>query len=166
MSTAYLAVVTLHVLAALFWLGGMFFLGLVGAPVLRGVEPPALRQKIFHDLGLRFRASGWVAVGVLLVTGVLILHYRGLLHWRGALGAPAFWSTAFGRALALKLVAVTVMMGVSAVHDFVLGPAAGRAEPGTPRALVLRRRAAGLARGNALVGLVIVVAAVRLARGG
>lgn len=166
MSSAYLAVVTLHVLAALFWLGGMFFLGLVGAPVLRRVEPPALRQKLFHDLGLRFRTSGWVAVGVLVVTGVLILHYRGLLHWRGALGTPAFWATTFGRALALKLMAVTAMIGVSAVHDFVLGPAAGRAEPGTPRALALRRRAAGLARGNALIGLVIVVAAVRLARGG
>lgn len=166
MTTGYFVVVTLHVLAALFWLGGMFFLGVVGAPVLRGIEPPALRQRLFHDLGRRFRASGWIAIAVLVLTGVLILHYRGMLHWRGALGSPAFWTTAFGHTLAIKLLAVTVMVGVSAVHDFVLGPAAGRAEAGTPRALALRRRAAMLARGNALVGLVIVIAAVRLARGG
>ena len=42
--TLYNLVVTLHVLAALFWLGGMFFLALVGAPVLRAVEPPELRR--------------------------------------------------------------------------------------------------------------------------
>jgi len=46
-------------------------------------------------------------------------------------------------ALAAKLVAVTAMIAVSAVsavHDFILGPAAGRVAPGTPHALALRRR--------------------------
>lgn len=166
MSGGYFAAVTLHVLAALFWLGGMFFLGVVGAPALRRVEPPALRQKLFHDLGLRFRDSGWIAIGVLVATGLLILHYRGVLHWRGVLGSPAFWATTFGRTLAIKLAAVTVMVSVSAVHDFVLGPAASRVAPGTPRALAMRRRAAALARANAMVGVVIVIVAVRLARGG
>ncbi len=166
MSIGYLLVVTLHALAAIFWLGGMFFLGVVGAPVLRSIEPPALRQRLFHDLGSRFRTSGWIAIGVLVVTGVLILQLRGLLHWNGVLGAPAFWATTFGRALAVKLVAVTTMIVVSAVHDFSLGPAAGRMEPGTPQAIAMRRKAALLARVNALVGLVVVIAAVRLARGG
>lgn len=166
MSTAYYLTVTLHLLAALFWLGGMFFLGVVGAPVLRGVEPPSLRQRLFHELGTRFRTAGWVAIAVLVATGTLILHQRALLHWQGVLASPAFWSSALGRALAVKLLAVAVMVGVSAVHDFVLGPAAGRVEPGTARAIALRRHAALLARMNALVGLVVVLAAVRLARGG
>lgn len=166
MSAAYWISVTVHVLAALFWLGGMLFLGLVGAPVLRAVEPPALRQRLFHDLGMRFRGAGWVAIGVLVVTGVLNLHFRGWLHWDGVLGSAAFWSTPTGHALAAKLVAVTVMITVSLVHDLVLGPAAGRATAGSPEALTLRRRAALLARGNALVGVIVVVAAVRLARGG
>src|SRR5690554_4486628 len=43
--------VTLHVLAALLWLGGMFFLAVVGAPVLRKVEPAALRARLFQELG-------------------------------------------------------------------------------------------------------------------
>jgi copper resistance protein D len=58
------------------------------------------------------------------------------------------------------------MLAVSAIHDFVLGPAAGREPAGSDRATTLRRRAALLARVNALVGLLLVVAAVRLARGG
>jgi copper resistance protein D len=166
MPELYYANVTVHVLAAMLWLGGMFFLGVVGAPVLRAVEPPALRQQLFQQLGLRARAIGWWAIAVLLVTGTVNLWYRGWLRWDGALGAAAFWRTSAGVALAIKLGAVSVMVLVSAVHDFALGPMAGRATPGSPESLALRRRAALLARANALLGVVIVCAAVRLARGG
>jgi len=164
--TLYFVNVTVHVLAALLWLGGMFFLGVVGAPALRRIEPPALRQRLFHELGRRFRTVGWVAIAILVATGVLNLYFRGWLQWSGMLGAPAFWRTALGHALAAKLVAVVTMIAVSATHDFLLGPAAGRAAPGSPRAIVLRRRAALLARVNAFVGVIVVIAAVRLARGG
>lgn len=91
------------------------------------------------------------------------LHARGLLHWR-VLGSPDFWRTTFGTTLALKLTAVATMITVSAVHDFLHGPAAGRATPGSPDAIAMRRRAALLARANALVGILLVLAAVRLAR--
>ena len=164
MSWSYYLVVTLHVLAALLWLGGMFFLGVVGAPVLRAVEPPALRQQLFHLLGVRFRTAGWIAIGVLVVTGTIMLRARGLLAWSGVLGAAAFWRTPLGVALAFKLAAVATMITVSAVHDFIVGPAASRSAAGSPAAVALRRRAALLARLNALVGLILVVAAVRLAR--
>lgn len=166
MSIFYYALVALHVLAALFWLGGMLFLGIVGAPVLRGVEPPELRQRLFHALGTRFRVAGWIAIAVLMMTGLGILHVRGLLRWDGVLGNPAFWGTGFGRALAIKLVAVTVMLAGSSIHDFVLGPAAGRLAAGSAAAITLRRRAAIVARANALLGLIVVLAAVRLTRGG
>ncbi|HEX2204530.1 MAG TPA: DUF4149 domain-containing protein [Longimicrobium sp.] len=157
MRNLYLLNVTVHVLAALLWLGGMFFFALVGAPVLRRLEPAALRARLFRELGEAFRAVGWGAIAILVVTGVL----RGGQVWRAA-----FWGSPYGRALAWKLGAVVVMILVSAVHDFVLGPRAGRLEPGSPRALEARARAAWLARINAVVGLLLVFAAVRLARGG
>jgi copper resistance protein D len=124
--------VTMHVLAALLWLGGMFFLGVVGAPVLRAVEPVELRQHLFHALGLRFRSVGWAAIAVLVATGLLNLRCRGLLRWEGVLGEEAFWRTSLGHALAAKLVAVAMMVIISATHDFALGPAAGRVSPGPP----------------------------------
>jgi uncharacterized membrane protein len=161
----YYLSVTVHVLAALLWLGGMFFLAAVGAPVLRRVEPPALRAELFRLLGEQFRRVGWVAIAVLLVTGVANLHFRGLLT-REVWTSAAFWGSGLGRALAWKLAAVTAMVAVSAVHDFVTGPAASRLEAGSPAALRARRRASLLARLNALLGLVLVIAAVRLARGG
>lgn len=163
--TLYLAVVTVHLLAAIFWLGGMFFLAAVGAPVLRGVDPPELRAHLFRRLGERARDGGWAAIGVLLITGSWMLHLRGWLR-TDLLADPTFWGSTAGAALAWKLASVTVMLAVQALHDFVLGPAAFRAPSGTPKALRLRRRAAGLARINAVVGIVLVVAAVRLARGG
>ena len=157
------ASVTLHVLAALFWLGGMMFLALVAAPVLRRVEPDALRARLFNDLGNRFRTAGWLTVGVLVVTGIVNLRYHGVLSW-DVLGQARFWHTRFGTALGIKLSSVAVLLVVQAIHDFVLGPQAARAEPGSADAVRLLRRAALLVRANALVALVLVIAAVRLPR--
>ena len=164
MPLLYYVNVALHVLAAMLWLGGMFFLGVVVAPALRAIEQPALRQRLFQQLGVRFRSVGWIAIVVLIVTGLVNLHYRGWLHWDGVFGSAAFWRTGVGTALAIKLASVTVMIIVSAIHDFALGPLAGRVEPGSPQAIAFRRRAALLARVNALLGVVVVVAAVRLPR--
>ncbi len=158
----YAALVYLHLLAALLWLGGMFFFALVGAPVLRAIDPPELRRRLFHDLGLGFRRAGWWAIGVLVLSGVGILHLRGVLRW-SVLGDGPFWGTAFGRALAWKIALVGIMLSVSLVHDFVTGP---RAAVGGPEGERARRRSALLARGNAVAGLLLVYWASRLARGG
>lgn len=165
MSGLYLVTVTVHVLAALLWLGGMLALALIGAPVLRQVEPPALRQELFRKMGERFLWIAWLCIAVLLVTGLLNLHFRGVLS-PSVLGDPSFWSGRYGRALGWKLACVVIMVGVAAIHDFIVGPAASRSPAGSPQALRLRRRAALLARFNAGVGVVLVVVAVRLARGG
>jgi copper resistance protein D len=163
--SVYYVNITLHLLAALLWLGGMFFLAVVGAPVLRNVEPPELRAALFRQLGERFRTVGWVAIAVLLVTGVLNLHFRHMLS-AATLGSSAFWSSRYGVALAWKLGAVAAMLLVQAVHDFQVGPAASRLPAGSPGMLATRRRAALLARLSAVFGIIVVIAAVRLARGG
>lgn len=161
----YLTLVTIHVLAALFWLGGMFFLAVIGAPLLRTVEPPEQRQRLFREMGLRFRSAGWIAIAILVLTGIANLYYRGWLQWDNVWASSAFWHSGVGHSLACKLIAVTTMIVVSAIHDFILGPAAGRQKPGSPGAISLRRHAAHLARANAVLGIIIVIAAVRLARG-
>jgi putative copper resistance protein D len=166
MPVLYYANVTVHVLAAMLWLGGMFFLGVVGAPVLRAIEPPPLRQRLFQELGVRFRRVGWWAIIVLVLTGIVNLYFRGWLHWRGVWGSGAFWRTGTGHALAAKLLVVALMIATSAVHDFIHGPRAGRAAPGSPESLAFRRRAALFARVNAILGVLLVIAAVRLVRGG
>jgi len=164
--TLYHLNVFVHVLAAVVWLGGMFFLAAVGAPVIRTLEPAGLRRQLFESIGRQFRGLGWLAIAVLLATGIGNIHFRGLLTaevWTG----PDFWlGTNYGRTLAAKLVLVTAMVAVQALHDFWLGPAAGRAEPGTPQTKTLRRWASWMARGNALLGVALLWVAVGLARGG
>jgi uncharacterized membrane protein len=149
----------------MFWLGGMLFLGIVAAPLLRALEPPDLRQQLFRRLGERFRTFGWVSIVILVITGAVNLYYRGLLQ-SGALMNAAFWRTGLGTALLIKLGAVTAMIVISGMHDFVIGPRAVRAIPGSSQALALRKRAVFLARLNALLGIVVIIVAVRLARGG
>lgn len=162
MPTAYYVTVTIHLLAALLWLGGMFFLGAVGAPVLREVEP-GLRARLFHLLGIRFRLVGWIALTVLVATGLANLHFRSLLQadlW----SSPDFWAGSYGRMLAVKLGCVLLMLVLSAIHDFGVGPAIVRATPGSARAERLRRATSWIGRINALLGVILVIAAVRIAR--
>ena len=104
-----------------------------------------------------------MAIGALVATGTLNLHFSSALY---RLNDAGFWGTRYGHALAWKLAAVAAMVTISAVHDFVLGPRASSLRPGTPEALRARGRAAWLARINAIVGIAVVAAAVRLARGG
>lgn len=163
MSSLYYASVSIHVLAALVWLGGMFFIALVGAPVLRRLDRPELRQTLFDQLGVRFRTVGWISLAVLLVTGVVNLWYRGALSvatWRD----PAFNGSGWATALKYKLAAVAVMLVVEGYHDWVLGPRASRMDAASPEAAALRKRASLYARISAVAGVVIILAAVRLAR--
>lgn len=156
--------VTLHLLAAFVWLGGLFFL-VIAAPIFRRVEPPRLRAELFSQLGRQLRIVGWISIAILIITGVGNLQFRGLLRWQ-ILGSPDFWSTPLGHALMGKLILVALILAVSAVHDFVVGPASTRAEPGSPEAVRLRSYAAWLGRLSGLIGILLVYVAVRLARGG
>ncbi|MGH9379305.1 MAG: DUF4149 domain-containing protein [Thermoanaerobaculia bacterium] len=160
----YLTSVTLHVLAALYWLGGMWFLALVAAPVLRRDLEPEQRALVLQKVGHRFRFHGWLALAVLLVTGVANLQLRGWLRPE-VIGEASFWASPLGHALAGKLGLVLVMFCLAGIHDFLLGPLAS---PGTPaeRRQQIRRAAVWVARLNAVAGLVLVYFAVRLARGG
>jgi CubicO group peptidase (beta-lactamase class C family) len=165
MSPLYYINVSAHLLAALLWLGGMFFLAIVGAPVLRQVQPATLRRDLFSRLGEQFRLVGWVAIGVVLLTGLGNLYFRGIFA-AGLLGSSVFWASSYGKALAVKLAAVLFMLVVQAFHDFDHGPRSGRLDPAAEEGRRARRTKAWLVLLNAIAGLVVVLAGVRLARGG
>lgn len=164
----YQWIVYIHILAAITWIGGMLFLAFVLVPALRS-ESPQVRAAMMGTVGRRFRTVGWIAIAVLLVTGVWNLHNRAL-PWRTIFSGDLF-AGRFGHILAAKLLAVAAIMAASAVHDFVLGPASTRAgreratAAGARRAERLRRTASWLGRVNALLALVIVGLAVALVRG-
>jgi len=164
MAFAYHVTIFVHVLAAVVWLGGMIALALF-APILRDTPDAAARQRLFERLGRRFRIVGWICLVALLVTGTEQLRARG---WWGAAfwGAPGLWSSPLGRALLGKFAMVALMIVLQALHDFWLGPLAGRLPAGSEEARSARAWAARLARVTALAGLVLLWFAVVVARGG
>jgi putative copper resistance protein D len=163
----YLASVWLHLVAALLWAGGMLFLVLVIVPLLR---TPALRGQaiqLLQAVGLRFRTVGWASLLVLVVTGLVNAAYRG--GSAGALADGAWWATPFGRLLAHKLGLVALILVLSAVHDFGVGPRAAallRDDPASPRAGAWRAAASWMGRVNLLLALAVIAIAVALVRGG
>ena len=131
MRTLYFVSVWLHVLAATIWVGGMFFVVLVVVPWLRrGGRAGA--GAFLRETGTRFRTVGWACFAVLAVTGTFNLWIRGVRP--GHFVDPAWLASAPGCTVVLKLAVFAIVLGLSAAHDFVVGPRATRAiehDPGS-----------------------------------
>lgn len=165
MHTLYFISVVLHILAATIWIGGIGFLVLVVVPWLRSGGRVAAGT-FLRETGQRFRTVGWTCFGVLIVTGTFNLWYRGVRprHFVD----PVWLQSATGSAIALKLAVFALVLAISVVHDFNVGPRATRAIEHDPRgseAARLRRQASLLGRVNALLALALLVIAVAIVRG-
>jgi uncharacterized membrane protein len=161
----YYASVVLHILAAITWIGGMFFLMLVVVPWLRKGDR-ATAAAMLRETGTRFRNVGWACFAIVLVTGTFNLWVRGVRP--ASFVDPAWLGSSFGTAVVLKLAVFALVLAISAVHDFVHGPQATAAiarDPRSPEAERYRRRASLLGRANAVLALVLVLLAVALVRG-
>ena len=102
--------VAVHLLAAAVWVGGTVALVFVAVPVIVRLEGEA-RASALKTLGKRWRPIGYGALGAAVVTGLLLAD-------DDVDGASA----GFGVVLAVKMAAVALMVGLSVLHDFVLGP--------------------------------------------
>ncbi|MEW6544874.1 MAG: DUF4149 domain-containing protein [Nitrospirota bacterium] len=155
-----LLLIWVHLLAAVAWIGGMVFLSLVVAPVLKHPPLAAQRGPLFRAVGRRFRAVVWTAIALLVATGPVLLSQRvpSLLD-------PAAWPPA----AKAKLLLVGVLIVLTGLHDFWLGPRVGRllGAPQKPRAGLdsfMIRSAPWLARAGLVLGLAVLLAAAALAR--
>ncbi len=165
MHILFLVSMWLHILAATLWIGGMFFIVLVVVPWLRSAER-ANAGAFLRDTGLRFRNIGWACFGVLLVTGTFNLWARGVRV--GDLARAEWLSSPYGTLVSMKIATFLTVVGVSAIHDFAVGPRATQAiihDPRSAEATSMRRTASLLGRANALLALVLIAVAVMLVRG-
>ena len=67
--------VALHVLAALIWVGGLFFILLILRPASIRIEPPQ-RFRLFAKVFSRYFPWVWGAIALLLITGYWMLFSR------------------------------------------------------------------------------------------
>lgn len=84
--TAFSTVYTLHLLAALVWVGGMFFAWMVLRPaVIAALEGPS-RLKVWVQVFPRFFVWVWAAVVLLPITGIGMIQ----LNFTGFETAPRY----------------------------------------------------------------------------
>ena len=165
MRITYLLSIWLHILAAMFWIGGMMFLVFVVLPVVRKPGSGLNAMEVIRATGSRFRATSWAALLLLVVTGLFNLYYRGALS---SAAGSAYWGSVLGQVMVWKLSIVTLVFILSAVHDFYIGPNARKAwekDPRSRQAAVGRILASWMGRITMLLAMVIVALAIMFVRG-
>lgn len=156
----YSMLVILHILAAVTWVGGMIFLSLVLAPLVRSRKAVPEFMALFRSAALRFRPIVWVAIAILVMTGPMLLSLRGV-----AVASPSSWPGI----VIVKLTLVALLLLLTLLHDLVLGPQVSRvsAIPESQRTSgeqVVFKTARWLPRLSLLIALSVVMTAAMLAR--
>jgi uncharacterized membrane protein YidH (DUF202 family) len=119
---------------------------------------------------LRFRGIAWLLLALLIVSGALALDSRGIGFDRFT--EDGFWSTEIGTALGVKIVLVGILLVLSGIHDFVLGPRVSDLMQQVPRGeqppastVAARKRLVMLARVNLVIAISVAVIGLMLVRG-
>jgi len=155
-------VLWLHLVAAMFWVGGQLFLVLVVVPVLRQEVAEADRIRIAARAGRRFAALSGIALATLLITGPLNAIAHGV-SWAILRG------TEWGHVLLAKIALVLIVLALSGVHGAYYGRRLEQLRDAPPdpaqaaRRAALRRQSVRLSTLNLLLNLVIVGLAAWLA---
>lgn len=97
----------LHLLATIAWIGGLTFIVFVAQPVVVGLDP-TVRATIGPRMAKRFLTLVWIAIAVLLVTGL----YRVLLVQQ-MFTADRWFQTGYGHLLMTKLVLFFLFVGIA-----------------------------------------------------
>lgn len=167
MSTAvwYYISVYLHILSAVFWIGGMLFTVAVLVPVSRHRLLNQKRGTLFRLIGEKFSRISWVLFLVLFITGITNLLGRGFTVQQ--LISASFWEGGIGYWLSHKLYLFAIILLLSGIHDFYAGPKAARLmdqKPEAPKTRRFRKISSWVGRINFILGLLILYYAMRLSR--
>ena len=150
--TAFALAYSLHVVAALIWVGGMFFAWMILRPAaITALEGPA-RLKLWVEVFQRFFVWVWIAVVILPISGVGLLQMR----FNGFETAPRYVQIMMG----LYIVMVALFIRIQSLQLPELRKAV-EAQAWAEGAAVMGRirRLVGC---NLIVGLVLVtIAAAR-----
>ncbi len=104
------AIVVVHLLAAMVWVGGTVALVFVGVPAIRTLEGEP-RGRAMKALGLRWRPLGYGALLVLGITGVELAAH----DWDEG-------RSPFRAVLWVKVALAILLVVFSYAHNYVLGP--------------------------------------------
>ncbi len=143
----------LHILAVAVWVGPQFFMFLAAVPAVRTIEDRRLRAGVMRIIVTRFGWMAWAALGVIVLTGISNIFQRAE-DFDHLLDFEYRWVNFFS----LKMVLVGVMVLLTGVHTFIVGP---RQLALGERADADEAEAEGLRRASMMVsGLVLLLSVV------
>ena len=154
---------TVHVLAAIVWVGGTAFMVLFLQPALRTVTPEVQRPAMLA-VGPRAAAGLKTSVAIVLITGILMV-----LHVLGTGELDRLFNTNWGVSIFLGFLSTVAMFGVG--NTFVMSNILrmkGMAVAGTPPSPEQALRMGKQMRYGAMVALlfgILAVIAMLIARG-
>lgn len=157
--------VFLHLIFVSFWIGGMLFTAAVLVPATRK-KLASQKGLLFTELGTRFSRLSWILFPLLIITGITALLGRGFSV--DDLLSSQFWGSTYGSTLMGKLHFFGLVLVISGIHDFWLGPKAAKlmvTEPDSVRTNRFRKATSWVGRINLILGLAILFYAVTLVRG-
>ncbi len=147
----------LHLISAGTWVGGLFYLAAVLAPLLPRIDPGE-RARLLGPLVQRFSNLALASVAALVLSGVYAA-------WVNIPSVQVVGTTAYGRTLAMKIALLIPLLGIAGVNLFVMRPrlaaAARQAVEATGK--LLQRRFLILVRAEASLASLVLLAAAALA---
>lgn len=114
----------IHLVGAIAFIGGTIFYLAVYRPAAVLLPPRPEQAAFTTKIEQRFRTIRWLGIVAMLVTGFFNLLYEG---------GSARIASNYGGVLMLKLFLVLVLIGLTGIHDFILGPPSGAPGRGTAR---------------------------------
>ncbi len=167
----YQIAVFVHVLSAITWLGGSLFLVMVLVPLTRQTiegAPPGFSVRLLRESATKFRNVAWASIVLIVVSGLFI----ATDHFDVSISDVFDDDSRFISVLRTKAGFVVLIIVLSFLHDFILGPRLTRQieeldSPANPLDSIrgARVRLVWIARVNLLLLLVVLGLAVTLTRG-
>jgi putative copper export protein len=150
----------IHLLAAATWVGSQVFMFVAVVPALRTLDDAARRGAVVV-LNRRFAWLGWGALAVLVLTGI-----DNVMRRQDETDLVFDYDFRYGWLFVSKLVLVAVVIALTAIHTYVVGPRllalqeggrASAAELSSARRLSIQLSVVNLLAGVAILFLVALL---------
>jgi uncharacterized membrane protein len=119
-NTLHIFFIWMHIIGIALWLGPQVFLAFAWVPASRGITDRALRLQAMRTITSRFAWIGGTGLLLLLIAGTYLIS-----DWRDFYAIPedaGFTDFRYGVIFIVKMSVLLVMLIITGLHTFVLGP--------------------------------------------